>query len=334
MKVYKIRNGIGALNNKGESLFERDLETLVSNYIYVPNIAELNDPMEGFVNDKHLIEVLEIIKPLSTDLLDKYYSLKEKLNCSGIYSLTTDVNNELLWSYYGGGHSGFAIEYDLDKLKFCFNHDNFFKIFDFEVDYVKSVPVTNMSLLEKDKTCELIKKYVGVKSKSWKHEKEIRLIFESSGLYEIDHRCVTAIYFGLRMSDEEVDLIMRKLAGRGVLYYKMNLDVNTYKLYAKQIEDKYKDTEKYIQHCIEYDVDKLIDENYFLLEDSDKYKKYFIQALDIIKNEPYLEKINIISVDYLDGEPLLRIFAKVKTGLPPQREYKFKINSEGTVYLV
>lgn len=81
-------------------------------------------------------------------------------------------------------------------------------------------------------------------------------------------------------------------------------------------------------------VDKLIDENYFLLEDSDKYKKYFIQALDIIKNEPYLEKINIISVDYLDGEPLLRIFAKVKTGLPPQREYKFKINSEGSVYLV
>ena len=46
------------------------------------------------------------------------------------------------------------------------------------------------------------------------------------------------------------------------------------------------------------------------------------------------EKINIISVDYIDGEPLLRIFAKIKTNLPPQREYKFKINSEGSVYLV
>ena len=186
MKVYKIRNGKGILNNKGECLFERDLEALVSNKIYVPNITELNDPMEGFVNDKPLIEFFELIKSFSTDLLDKYCSLKEKLSNSGIYSLTTDVGNELLWSYYGAGHGGFAIEYDLDKLKFCFNHDNFFKIFDFEVDYVKSVPVTNMSLLEKDKTCELIKKYVGVKSKSWKHEKEIRLIFESSGLYEID----------------------------------------------------------------------------------------------------------------------------------------------------
>jgi hypothetical protein len=334
MKVYKIRNGKGILNNKGECLFERDLETLVSNKIYVPNITELNDPMEGFVNDKHLIEVLEIIKPLSTDLLEKYYSLKEKLNCSGIYSLTTDVNNELLWSYYGGGHSGFAIEYDLDKLKFCFNHDNFFKIFDFEVDYVKSVPVTNMSLLEKDKTCELIKKYVGVKSKSWKHEKEIRLIFEHSGLYEIDYRCVTAIYFGLRMLDEEVDIIMKGLAGRDILYFKMNLDMNTYKLYPKQIEDRYKDSDKYVQHCVEYDIEKLIEDNYLLPEQIDKYKKYFIQALEILKYEPYIEKINIISVDYIDGEPLLRIFAKVKTGLPPQREYKFKINSVGSVYLV
>ena len=334
MKVYKIRNGKGILNNKGESLFERDLETLVSNKIYVPNIAELNDPMEGFVNDKSLIEFFELIKSFSTDLLDKYCSLKEKLSNSGIYSLTTDVGNELLWSYYGAGHGGFAIEYDLDKLKFCFNHDNFFKIFDFEVDYVKSVPVTDMSLLEKDKTCELIKKYVGVKSKSWKHEKEIRLIFESSGLYEIDHRCVTAIYFGLRMSDEEVELIMRKLAGRGILYFKMNLDMNTYKLYPKQIEDRYKDSDKYVQHCVEYDIEKLIEDNYLLPEEVDKYKKYFIQALELIKNEPYLEKINIISVDYLDGEPLLRIFAKVKTGLPPQREYKFKINSEGSVYLV
>ena len=331
MKVYKIRNGKGILNNKGECLFERDLETLVSNKIYVPNITELNDPMEGFVNDKHLIEVLEIIKPLSTDLLDKYYSLKEKLNCSGIYSLTTDVNNELLWSYYGGGHSGFAIEYDVDKLKFCFNHNSFFKIFDFEVDYVTRVPELDLLLLDNDK---FIKKYVGNKSKSWEHEKELRLIFESSGFYEIDYRCVTAIYFGLRMSDREEDLIMRKLAGRNVLYFKMNLDVNTYKLYPKQIEDKYIYAEKYIQHCVEYDIDKLIEDNYIQPEDSDKLKEYFIQALDIIKNEPYLERINIISVDYSEGEPLLRIFAKVKTGLPPQREYKFKINSEGSVYLV
>lgn len=132
MKVYKIRNGKGILNNKAESLFDRDLETLVSNRIYVPNIAELNDPMEGFVNDKPLIEFFELIKSFSTDLLDKYYSLKEKLSNNGIYSLTTDVNNELLWSYYGGGHSGFAIEYDLDKLKFCFNHNDFFKVFDFD----------------------------------------------------------------------------------------------------------------------------------------------------------------------------------------------------------
>ena len=202
------------------------------------------------------------------------------------------------------------------------------------IDYVTSVPIPDLSLLKKDKTNDFMKKYVGTKSRSWEHEKELRLIFEQSGLFEIDYRCVTAIYFGLRMLDEEIDLIMRKLAGRGVLYFKMNLDMNTYKLYPKQIEDMYKDSDKYVQHCVDYNIDQLIEDNYLLPEEVDKYKKYFIQVLELIKNEPYLEKINIISVDYLDGEPLLRIFAKVKTNLPLQREYKFKINSEGTVYFV
>ena len=39
---------------------------------------------------------------------------------------------------------------------------------------------------------------------------EKRLIFESTGLFEIDYKAVTAIYLGCRMSNSAVDYIMGK----------------------------------------------------------------------------------------------------------------------------
>lgn len=80
---------------------------------------------------------------------------------------------------------------------------------------------------------------IGTKLSSWTHEKEVRLIFENTGLFEIDYKAVTAIYFGCRMPDSDIDYIMKKLKGRGLKYFKMVNVNNSYRFEAKEIEDKF-----------------------------------------------------------------------------------------------
>lgn len=58
-KAYKYRGGIGILDKDGKSIFERDVNTIVNNQIYLPTKYELNDPTEGFCNDDAIILFLE-----------------------------------------------------------------------------------------------------------------------------------------------------------------------------------------------------------------------------------------------------------------------------------
>ena len=122
---YKYRGGIGVFDKDGKSIFDRDVNTLANNQIYLPTKSELNDPTEGFCNDYKIISLIEAFKQFSGDVKKQYQELLEKFAQIGIYSLSNNVTNELLWAYYGGGHTGFAIEYDIDILKESLN----FKLF-------------------------------------------------------------------------------------------------------------------------------------------------------------------------------------------------------------
>lgn len=41
---YKYRGGIGVFDKDGKSIFDRDVNTLANNQIYLPTKSELNDP--------------------------------------------------------------------------------------------------------------------------------------------------------------------------------------------------------------------------------------------------------------------------------------------------
>ena len=101
------------------------------------------------------------------------------------------------------------------------------------------MPQIDISTIRGDEIVEMLKRFIGTKSSSWAHEKEVRLIFENTGLFEIDFKAVTAIYFGCRMPDGDINYIMEKLKGRGLKYFKMVNVNNSYRFEAKEIEDKY-----------------------------------------------------------------------------------------------
>lgn len=335
MKGYKYRGGIGVLDKDGKSIFERDINTIVNNQIYLPTRDELNDPTEGLCDDNVVTGFIETYKDYSSGIKKQYYALIDKLKNSGIYSLSKNNDNELLWAYYASGHTGFAIEYDIDILKSSLNHNPYFPfVFDFDIDYVKRIPKADISLLRGNDITHFLKVYLGSKSSSWSHEKEYRLIFEGKGLFDIDYRAVTGIYFGYKMNDLEVDFIMNKLRGRGLDYYKMELIENTYKFKPVKIEDKYSNSPKYIANSIDYNIDELMICGGLDEYQTKQYKDKFTEALESIKNDPSVKNFYIATLGLDDTEPLLKIFANTKSGTPPVREFNFKLDDKGNVYRV
>lgn len=333
MKGYKYRSGIGILDKDGKSIFERDVNTIVNNQIYLPTKDELNDPTEGFYDDASFIKLLETLKGYSSEVKKQYYKLLDKFKNIGVYSLSKNNDNELLWAYYASGYTGFAIEYDIDILKESLNHNAYFQfVFDFDVDYVERIPQVDISLLHDKNPNLMLKTFLGSKSLSWEHEDEYRLIFDGNGLFDIDYRAITGIYFGYRMHEDEEDFIMDKLKGRRLNYYKMELIEHSYKFKPKRIEDKYMDTPQYIANSLDYDIDKLLMPIELLGEEAYSYKGKLIQALEIVRHEPLIKEIYIATIKMNNGKPLFIIWAYTKSGIPTSKEFNFKLNEKGEVY--
>lgn len=325
-KAYKYRGGRGVFDKDGRSIFERDVTTLMNNQLYLPTKDNLNDPTEGLYGDDALRLFFNAFSEYSHNVEDQYNKFTDKFSNVGVYSLSKTFDNELLWAYYAGGHTGFAIEYDIDILEQTLNYNKYAKqLYKFDVEYLNDVPQIDISTFSGNKTIEMLKRFIGTKSLSWEHEKEVRLIFESTGYLDIDFRAVTAIYFGSRMPDDDIDFIMEKLKGRRLRYYKMVHIINSYRFEAKEIEDKYPDAPRYVAQSISYDIDNLLLCGALTEDEKEIYKNYFIDALEMVKSDPIVKEFYLATISYIEGEPILKIFGYTKIPTAPVKSFEFKI---------
>ena len=121
MIVYKYRSGRGTKDDNGRDVFERDIELLSKDTIYVPTVAQLNDPGETLVDDSLFKVQLRLLEKMGAKSSTKpveegFHELLDKVRSSGIYSLSKEIGNELMWAYYASGHSGYAIIFDTEVL--------------------------------------------------------------------------------------------------------------------------------------------------------------------------------------------------------------------------
>lgn len=121
MLAYKYRSGRGIKDKNGVELFERDIQLLAQDSIYIPTVAQLNDPSEAFVDDGAFKMVLNWLAPLTTAesasrVKESFQGLLDKIQSLGVFSLSKEINNELMWAYYASGHHGYAIVFDTDVL--------------------------------------------------------------------------------------------------------------------------------------------------------------------------------------------------------------------------
>ena len=193
------------------------------------------------------------------------------------------------------------------------------------------MPQIDISTIRGNEIVEMLKRFIGTKSSSWAHEKEVRLIFENTGLFEIDFKAVTAIYFGCRMPDGDINYIMEKLKGRGLKYFKMVNVNNSYRFEAKEIEDKYSDAPKYVGNCVSYDIDNILLCGGLNEEEMATYKSYFINALEMIKDDPNITKFYLATINYNQHEPILRIFGNTKNPLAPVKPFEFRVEDNNKV---
>ena len=134
----------------------------------------------------------------------------------GIYSLTSDCENIVMWSHYANSHKGFCVGFETKKLnesfKIIFNQTGL--IIDlYKVEYQKEYPKLMIQDFEKNDPEELIIKPLIIKSEYWKYEKEYRLILTNNvnlpvQLYE---GIIIKVILGCKMPDKHKDEIINIL---------------------------------------------------------------------------------------------------------------------------
>ena len=297
MRVFKYRGGE----------FERDLETLSENYFWAPTRKDLNDPCEGLFDDKSINTQLDAIHTIiaeknsksANSLENVKIALKEVFNFvdkSGVYSLSQIPLDELLWAHYAYSHTGFCVEYNLDEL-IEYEKNNYIYLV---IKYEDSPQEINVSDMGTDGQNKILMKMLGIKSKAWSYEKEIRVITSSSGKHSYDYRALKAIYFGLRMSDIEKNKLMDKLKGRGIQYYQVILKPKSYKFSFTPIEDPYKNAKKY-KYSIAPIAEHAITPQYV----DDKYKsyvEYLSKAAEIVRREPDCKEVEMVEFSTSKGD--------------------------------
>jgi hypothetical protein len=137
-----------------------------------------------------------------------------------ICSLSSDLNDVRLWSYYADGHRGIVFEIDCSGLE---------KIY--EVKYSEELFQGGITLLGQPGIPEVLSR----KTNHWAFESEYRIIDESKHLEEgrffgIKDR-IKAIYLGTRTSDAH-RILLNKIVPREIPIYTTKINKKTIKVEA------------------------------------------------------------------------------------------------------
>jgi hypothetical protein len=185
---------------------------LKENYLYFNTYKNFNDPYEFYFKasqnadwkiklktlkganpDSDFIQKLntkeDVEAYLSTLKLENIWKNMEGLFSSfGICCFSKSPDVILIWSHYCKSHSGFCIEFDVEKLSACSNGTD--KINWIDVEYVKQVP--EFSIFSNP----TFDQYIKYKFDSWSYEEEVRA-FRLPTNYRFPADCITGITFGL-----------------------------------------------------------------------------------------------------------------------------------------
>lgn len=175
--------------NNGEAMGW--LHTLLeTNKLHCSLYFSMNDPMEGaydyIYNAQHEDDARRIIEDI------RYGKSQKRICC-----LTKSYQHNLMWAYYGGGHTGICIEVD-DILELKNNYKRF------DIRYSKQKPHITSEMSKE----EPILRILTTKSKQWEHEQEVRYIVNSG---ETLHVHIRRVFAGCNMKDKNYRILQEMI---------------------------------------------------------------------------------------------------------------------------
>ncbi len=249
-RIFKYRS----FDNKG---YFRDL--LKNNELYFSSPIKFNDPFDCRVVPNYEIgsrkdiynklyeyngidypkfSAIELRKKTDKDFAENYKIIKnpdlfaKRVNemmdqIIGIFTMTEDNSNILMWSHYSDSHKGFCIEFNAGRLfEIC---NNYIRIGDLiltkKVKYSPTYPKNNPYTIFKK--YEAYEDWLTVKSMDWKYEKEWRLLYAKhpNEKVQFPDDIFKAIYFGVQCSDKHIEEVfeLTKTKKINIKYYKAKL---------------------------------------------------------------------------------------------------------------
>lgn len=254
--------------------------------------------------------------------------LYNKVRSSGIYSLSKEPANELMWAYYASGHCGYAIVFDTEVLSQSFKDVKYDNMYEIDVVYSTKLPQFDITKMKGQSIEDTLKCFVGNKSQVWKHEGEHRLVFDKGGRkLKIDYRAIKGFVFGSRMAEEDIDFIMKTFSGRDLEYSKIELRDISYELSLKILKDRYPSDEKYCPNKVEYDIEELLKNDKIIEGVGYKYRTFVKGALEEVSREPFVIGIDHIVVRDDQKYPNIVIWTKIdqEDTYRPYRKFEYDV---------
>ncbi len=161
-------------------------------------------------------ERLRGILPRLTEMIEKK---RNRIYTSwGVACFTTKKLDTLMWSHYADGHRGFCLEFDTSFQPFQPGGGQSGAL---RVRYCKKYPRFNLAAVFKQEQ-SAVEDILTTKGCSFRREKEYRIIRRNGNQStSYDPKCLTAVYFGANMTEENQFAIASVLRGSETKFYKM-----------------------------------------------------------------------------------------------------------------
>lgn len=207
--IYRIENGrieiIPDKNSKKPepeafykyySLDKNSIDAITNNYVYASHPKQLNDIFDCYYRllrfddlDSIICLLRGVMQP--EDIEKEWHNNKsiliQKVQFNyldrafidlGIFSLTSDPTNILMWSYYSNNR-GFVVQYDVGEIKKNGINSEIIEG-PFQINYqnkISEIP------FDKDEIALIFLYLTNIKSKKWLHENEWRMVFGRVNMY-------------------------------------------------------------------------------------------------------------------------------------------------------
>lgn len=199
--------------------FEGGLATLKNGTLKITPPREFNDPFEAYFG----LEAKASCR-FREDGVKTQENISNLANQRGVVSFSRRHNLALMWAYYTDEHEGMVIEFDEKDDAFNQRYGESLE----HVDYVQ--PEERPLIRDEPPYLDPSdRRVLRVKSAEWIHEEETRLIYplnfvevttgkvngRPAWFLKYPQSSVKAVYFGIRMSKEQKEVIAGSMVGWG-----------------------------------------------------------------------------------------------------------------------